>query len=88
MGYYINKTSTIECLNPKGKAQALMADGAVPTDASFKDNLVCVVSNVLFDAAAFCHDLAEFEEFNRFDGRPKTWLVYDKAKEFSGYNRH
>jgi hypothetical protein len=40
--------------------------------------VICVVVNPSFDAAAFCHNAAEFKRLTyRLDPRPKTWLVTD-----------
>lgn len=84
MGKYVNTDSKGNQLPASGKVQALVADGAEVTDASFKPNLVCVVNNGFFEAAgyAFCEE--EFEAFNQpSDTRPKTWLVYEHAAELA-----
>ena len=49
--------------------------------------LICVVANPGFDAAAFCYNESEFQEFTSPDVRPKTWLLidWDKATELTGY---
>ena len=84
MGYYINETSKGEGLEAKGKAKALLNDGATLTDATFKENLVCVVESASFDAAGYCYSEAEFDVFNETDdGRPKIWLVHPQAKELA-----
>lgn len=87
MGYYINENSKGQQLMPFNKASQLISDGATHTTPEFKENLVCVVENGLFDAAAYCYSESEFLEFNTPDGRRKTWLVHPNAKELSGYNQ-
>jgi len=82
MGLYINKNSKGEILPNLGKVQALINDGAVITDERFKENLVCVVEQGLFDAAAYMYSENEHEEFI-YTVRTRTWLVYDKAKELA-----
>lgn len=42
--------------------------------------LICVVSNLLFDAAGICYDDRELREFASPDGRPRSWLLMDKAR--------
>lgn len=84
MGYYINTNSKGEPL-PINKVHALIQDGAELTDASFKENLICVVDNGMFMAAGYCFSEDEFEAFNQPDGRNKIWLIHPKAKELSGF---
>jgi hypothetical protein len=87
MGYYINEDSKGNLLPQTGKAQALINDGAVITNNTFKENLVCVVENSVFDAAGYAYDEREFEVFNHPDDpRQRTWLVYSHAKKLSGYD--
>lgn len=84
MGKYINTNSKGEFIGPLNKAQALIDDGATVTDPSFKENLVCVVENGIFDAAAYCYSEDEFRCFSDpKDDRPKTWLVYPHVKELT-----
>lgn len=86
MGYYINYNSKEIALPAKGKADALIADGAKEVDGNkFEENLVCVVQNGHFDAALYC-DANEFDFIKRFpDPRPKRWVVYEQAKTLSGF---
>jgi len=83
MGKYINIDSKGNGLPSIGKAKALVEDGAIITDSSFKPNLVCVVENGFFDAAAYAHNESEAELFGRFDGRPKTWLIYEHVEKLA-----
>lgn len=83
MGRYINKNSKGEFLPVNGKAIALIADGAIVTKPVYQPNLVCVVENGAFDAAAYAYSKEEFEEFKRFDGRKKTWLIVENADKLA-----
>jgi hypothetical protein len=89
MGYYINTTSKGDVLPARNKAQALIEDGATEVDGSkFEDNLICVVENGPFDAAAFAYSEDEYEEFKFVeDVRPKRWLTHPDAKKLAGYNK-
>lgn len=80
MGYYINETSKGEALPPHGKVSALINDGALIVQPFFQPNLVCVVDNGFFEAAAYCHSEDEFKAFLVSDGRPKTWLIHPQAE--------
>jgi hypothetical protein len=91
MGFYINQDSKGNVLHAKGKVEALIADGATLTDPRFKPNLVCVVENLHFDAAAFAYSEEEAREFadtSHGDLRPRTWLVYEHAPTLSGYSEY
>ena len=87
MGNYINQDSQGNILPACGKAKKLVADGAliIPEPKEFKEGLVCVLENGLFDAEGYAFDKKEMEEFKRNDGRRKTWLYYEHAKKLSGY---
>lgn len=88
MGYYIQGPN-------HGKAEMLKRDHkAVPVSPDTVGDalkqgggVVCVVDNGLFEAAAFAYDERELEVFLKPDGRPKQWLVMDRAKasELSGF---
>ena len=83
MGYYIdtggihNKANIIA---ERYEAQI------IPQPEHFEDipadrALICVVDNVIFEAAAYCYSAEEFEVFSDpSDDRPKEWLVMDKAQ--------
>lgn len=91
MGYYINVDSKGNPLPATGKARALIQDGAVSISSpdEFQPNLVCVVLNGPFDAAAFAYSNEEYEYFLTVPGdtRTKQWLLYEHAAELSGYNK-
>ena len=88
MGYYINTDSSGRLLSRKDSAGALILDGAKLTDPSFKENLICVVDNGMFEAAAFIFSEKEFHDFNDpADRRRKWWLVHPQAASLSGYQK-
>lgn len=76
-------------LPTRGKAAILVEDGAVPVSSSegYQENLVCVVHNGAFEAAAFVVDEAEFLHYvgGAADTRTKQWLIYEHAARLSGY---
>jgi hypothetical protein len=92
MGYYINYDSQGHPLPAKGKVQALLNDGAKiisrPTTVGTDSKVVCVVENLMFDAAGYCYDDRELADWLADDsGRRMTFLEYEKAKELSGYEQ-
>ena len=80
MGKYINETANGTPLGSTGKVKQLLDDGAKLTDATWKPNLICVIDNYAFEAAAYMYSEAEFDEFNGIDDRPKTWLIHECAE--------
>lgn len=86
MGYYINSDSKGRNLG-LSKVNSLLKDGAIlATGMEFIPDLVCVVDNGMFEAAAYCYSEQEYQEFaNPSDRRQKTWMIYHHAKELSGY---
>lgn len=84
MGYYINKLPNGEILPPNGKAKKLLSliEGTeeINQPEEWEEDIVCVVENGLFDAAAYAYDENELRVFSRFDGRPKRWLKVPNAK--------
>lgn len=89
MGYYLNHDSTGKELPAKGKVEVLLATGGEKVHGlglTFQPNLVCVVDNGVFEAAAFAYDRDEMNVFNSpRDMRHKVWLTYPGAAEISGY---
>ncbi len=86
MGKYINTNSRGEQLSHTSKHRDLIADGAklLPNPPKYQENLVCVVDNGFFQAAAYCYSESEFEAFNDpHDSRPKMWFFYSHAKELA-----
>jgi hypothetical protein len=90
VGYYIevpDKLYKAEQIRDIYKAVEIPAPktfSTVPEDMA----IICVVQNPTFDAAAYCYNESELEQFREFDGRRKTWLVMDKklAEKLSGYS--
>ena len=88
MGKYINATHTGITLPNKGKAIELVKAGAemlIEPPKQWEDNIVCVVSNGFFDAAAYAYDQKEMDHFNDTsqDTRPRVWLKYAHAKDLA-----
>ena len=87
MGFYIEHDTQGEPLSARGKADELLASPGVTEihgKVEWQPNLVCVVENRFFDAAAFCFSEQEFYEFKQPDGRPRRWLVVQHAAELAG----
>lgn len=84
MGKYINQNSKGEILPALGKAKALLDDGGTLVDGNtFVENMVCVVGNVIFDAALYT-DKSEYDYVKRNpDSRPKKWIIYPYAKDLA-----
>lgn len=99
MGYYIN---TPEMVKEYDKAKVLvehynastLPDGIEDFDFAIlreDEALICVVENVLFQAAGLAYNEREMEAFKEPDSggfqRTRTWLIMDKetAYKLSGY---
>ncbi len=96
MGYYI------EVPKNKGKAQQIvelhggriLLFAPVWEDVNSDEAIIVVVDNGPFEAAGFCYDKREFEEFKAPDSygfqRPRTWLMMnrEKACKLTGYGKH
>lgn len=85
MGKYINEDSKGKAFSLHNKAQMLVADGATVIDVpeKFEEDLVCVVDNGPFQAAAYAFDQKEMDLFKQPDGRIKVWLKYKHAKSLA-----
>lgn len=91
VGYYIQTS------RPRNKAADIYTEHPsselIPQPASFAEvpegkGLICVVDNGPFEAAAFCFDEWEFEEFIRTDeDRTRTWILMPRelAEKLSGF---
>jgi hypothetical protein len=90
VGYYINKDNSGNYLPSIGKADHLIEDGATKIEqpTEWQPDLVCVVENGLFDAAAYAFDEREMHDFfpNAWDQRDRTWLIVPNAAKLAGYN--
>ena len=82
MGYYLNKDINGKPLKALNKVQDLISSGAslAPKPISFQPDLVCVVNNVAFEAAAWAYSEEEMQQFLFPDGRAKTWLIVPGAE--------
>jgi hypothetical protein len=90
MGYYINNLADGTELPASGKASFLIKQGGAELvhgiGLSFQPNLVCVVSNGSWEAAAYIFDRDEMRDFNQPDDlRRKWWLTVPEAAMLSGY---
>ena len=86
MGKYINEDSRGLPIGTsvKVKINSLIADGAIKVSGEeFLPNMICVVDNLLFAAVAYCENEQEWKEWKQNDGRIKTWLQYEHAKELA-----
>ena len=64
------------------KCSSLEKAGAIPIDPEdeFVDNMVVVIDNGHFAAAAYAYNKREFEGFIApYDVRPKQWYQYEYA---------
>jgi hypothetical protein len=88
MGYYINNVKG-KFLPTKGKAKFLTDNiegsenlRSKPPE-NYSDNIVCVIENLMFDAALYCYSENEFNYVKSInDGRQKTWLIIPDAKNY------
>lgn len=94
MGYYINKNSKGEMLPAQGKAIELLKEAKLVTpqplhSTEWQENLVCVVENQMFDAAAYVYSVRKMEHFletkRSGDARKYTWIIHEDAKRLSNY---
>jgi len=87
MGKYVNHTSVgVTLSSASGKCNDILTDGAkeIPEPTEFVPNLVCVVDNGFFGAAAYAYDEGEFIAFKSpGDKRPKRWFIWDKVQQFA-----
>lgn len=85
MGKYINKTTKQPSIGSSfhEKERALLADGAVRVNSSqFIDNMVCLVDNGHFAAAAYLYSEQEYLAFRHdCSGREAKYFRYDNVKE-------
>lgn len=92
MGYYIEVPSN------KGKAQQIVElyGGRIAfnpplfEDISPDEAIICVVDNGLFEAAAYCYNQEELNEFSFNDGRPRMWVIMNlqKARKLTGFEEY
>ena len=85
---YVYQSHPTAPLNHFDKAVDLIKAGAVllpSVPAEWEENLICVVENGVFEAAAYVQDERDLRDFSdyTYDYRPKVWLKWDRAKEFA-----
>jgi hypothetical protein len=96
MGYYINKLPSGALLHITGKVKDLLSipgSEVIPTPEKYNASihskkLVCVVSNLAWEAAAYCYDEMEFVRFNNPQDiieRPRIWMLIPGADVLSGF---
>lgn len=87
MGRYINELANGKKLPSHKKADFILSNipeaQTIPEPKEFRPNLVCVVENGLFDAAAYCDSENEMKVFAREDGRNKTWLIVPEVEKIA-----
>lgn len=86
MGYYINELPNGQKLPSKGKVNKLLTiEGAELIDEpeEWEEDIVCVVDNGPFEAAAYAYNENELRVFSYPDGRPKKWLKVPNAKQIA-----
>ena len=88
MSYYIDKNTKGHPLPAKGKANALIADGAKAqlSQSGFMENLICVMDLGPFDVAKYMYDEQEYASHVHMSGyRSVTWLTHPHAKVLCGF---
>lgn len=87
MGLYVNSTYLGDMPDPfDGKCEALLQAGAeeVEMPKSWIPNLVCVVDNRVFGAAAYLYSPSELKDFSDpKDARPKRWFVWNQVGTYA-----
>lgn len=86
MGKYINQLPDGTILTAHGKVDSLLKIPGAETikdPKEFQDNLVCIVDNGPFEAAAYAYDEEEMKRFLRSDGRPKQWMIVPEAHKLA-----
>lgn len=85
MGKYINEINGEEFGDSfENKCAGLKRHGATavdPTDG-FVENMICVVDNVSFAAAAYAYNEREYEHFKETERR-KAWYILPNASEYA-----
>jgi hypothetical protein len=79
MGKYVNQINGVQLGSSfNSKCEKLSEMGAVQVrDSEFMENMICVVDNGFFAAAAYAYSESEYNEFKSPDGRPKRWFTLE-----------
>jgi hypothetical protein len=85
MGKYINDLPDGTSLGVNTKLDRLLDYGAeiIDTPTSFQPDIVCVVQNAEFQAAAYMYSPAELKSSLQDDGREKTWIHLPGAQDLA-----
>ena len=86
MGRYINEINGIGLgASFRDKSLGIEKNGGtkISQPTEFGPDLVCVVDNGFFAAAAFCYSKDELEQFSVEDGRPKQWYKLPNASAYT-----
>jgi hypothetical protein len=87
MGQYVNETQNGRLgSNFTQKCEGLLEAGAVEIakPKEVKENLICVVDNGIFGAAAYIYNQNELDAFSDpQDKRFKRFFVWDKVSEYA-----
>lgn len=87
MGFYINVING-NAVPSRGKVDFLLnnVEGSkkISPPIQWEENLVCVVNNGAFEAAAYAYSKEEMDVFLYHTGdRPTQWLTVPNAKEYA-----
>ena len=82
MGKYINSIDETRMgASFASKCEVLESKGATRvTGREYDPNLVCVVDNGFFAAAAWAYSENEWNQFKKPDGRTKYWYILPNAE--------
>jgi hypothetical protein len=85
MGKYVNQIKGVELGGSfNSKCEILSKMGAIQvSDSEFIENMVCVVDNGFFAAAAYAYSESEYNQFKSPDGRPKRWFALENVSEYA-----
>lgn len=82
MGKYINGIGTTFAQKEAGLKELGAVE--IPTPEQFEEDLVCLVDNGLFAAAAYAFSEKEMQYFREDPaGRPQKWFKLYEAAEFA-----
>jgi hypothetical protein len=85
MGKYINDINGIKLGSTfDSKCKELVENGAVQVnDSKFVNDMICVVDNSFFAAAAYAYSESEYKQFKQHDGRTKAWFTLNNVSEYA-----
>ena len=86
MGKYINEVNgRFLGVTFREKCNVLREVGAqeISEPQSFEPNIVCVIDNGHFAAAAYAYNNEELNVFKSFDVRPKKWFIFEGVEQYA-----